>query len=491
MKLFERVRGADGIKVIVGSALLWSWLDALFMSAFFIRPDLQGLMPEIAVIAVFFCSLPAIVFSLASKGRAEQLLANKKILVGFAAAGTTGTLLLVLSGIGASWIVLVLGALLAGGFMGVYQLAWGAAYAYDGIRSAAPFIAGGFACAVIIDTPLLLMIPQAQAVFFALLPLLSCAFLLTLRPELRTYREGEDETQPRTRNMHSRLKRYGGVSLMLLGAVALIMIGFGYVQHLVSFSYVAGASQTGGILIQLARGLSSILMFAVIATSVRRAGLVCRVGLLAMIAGFMLMPFLFGTNLFWMSGAVLIAGYTALDLFLWVTFSQIANAQSRRPLKTIALLRLIAVVGYIIGALVAIALVGNGGRLNEFVSAETTVVGYLVVIATVLLLGADDVWVLFRTQTQRGRESDDEGGMEKRLQVISKTFAWTAREQEIATLLAYGRTQPWIAERLSISENTVSTHVRHIYQKANVHNRQEFIDLVVFPEHEASPGTRD
>ena len=49
---------------------------------------------------------------------------------------------------------------------------------------------------------------------------------------------------------------------------------------------------------------------------------------------------------------------------------------------------------------------------------------------------------------------------------VSYTHLWfdsiglTAREREIGLLLAYGRTQPWIAERLSISENTVGTHVR-------------------------------
>ena len=58
-------------------------------------------------------------------------------------------------------------------------------------------------------------------------------------------------------------------------------------------------------------------------------------------------------------------------------------------------------------------------------------------------------------------------------------------------LLAYGRTQPWIAERLSISENTVGTHVRHIYQKAGVHGRQEFIDFVFSPDQSMSPESRE
>lgn len=54
---------------------------------------------------------------------------------------------------------------------------------------------------------------------------------------------------------------------------------------------------------------------------------------------------------------------------------------------------------------------------------------------------------------------------------------FTAREKEIAVLLAQGRTQPRIADMLGISENTVGTHVRHIYQKTEVHDRQQFIGL--------------
>ena len=65
------------------------------------------------------------------------------------------------------------------------------------------------------------------------------------------------------------------------------------------------------------------------------------------------------------------------------------------------------------------------------------------------------------------------------------------REREIGALLANGRTQPWIAERLSISENTVGTHVRHIYQKADVHGRQEFIDQAFSPSSSTSPESRD
>jgi DNA-binding NarL/FixJ family response regulator len=49
----------------------------------------------------------------------------------------------------------------------------------------------------------------------------------------------------------------------------------------------------------------------------------------------------------------------------------------------------------------------------------------------------------------------------------------SARECEVVALLAAGRSNPEIAERLSISTRTVERHARNIYAKLNVHNRVE------------------
>lgn len=54
----------------------------------------------------------------------------------------------------------------------------------------------------------------------------------------------------------------------------------------------------------------------------------------------------------------------------------------------------------------------------------------------------------------------------------------TRREAEVATLLAEGRSAPFIQERLSISRGTAWTHIGHIYDKLNVNSRQEFLNVV-------------
>ena len=44
----------------------------------------------------------------------------------------------------------------------------------------------------------------------------------------------------------------------------------------------------------------------------------------------------------------------------------------------------------------------------------------------------------------------------------------TAREREVLTLIAEGLTDRGIAERLVVSENTVETHVRHVFAKLDL-----------------------
>ena len=60
----------------------------------------------------------------------------------------------------------------------------------------------------------------------------------------------------------------------------------------------------------------------------------------------------------------------------------------------------------------------------------------------------------------------------------SEEYRLTDRECEIIQLLLSGRSVSAAAKELYLSESTVKTHVRSIYKKMDVHNRQEMISLV-------------
>ena len=62
--------------------------------------------------------------------------------------------------------------------------------------------------------------------------------------------------------------------------------------------------------------------------------------------------------------------------------------------------------------------------------------------------------------------------------VFARAVGLTARETEILSLLVRGRTLPYIANELFVTTGPVKTHVRHIYEKALVNNRQELLDKV-------------
>jgi DNA-binding CsgD family transcriptional regulator len=65
-------------------------------------------------------------------------------------------------------------------------------------------------------------------------------------------------------------------------------------------------------------------------------------------------------------------------------------------------------------------------------------------------------------------------------QELAQDHGLTPREAEILGLIAMGRSAKYIAEELVISLNTTRTHVKHVYEKLNIHAKQELIDLVLY-----------
>lgn len=127
------------------------------------------------------------------------------------------------------------------------------------------------------------------------------------------------------------------------------------------------------------------------------------------------------------------------------------------------------------------------GTIVGFVNAETLKQGDLVLttvalVSVYLLLMA--ALVLFKDKKLASREEDlavqltPEEALASRCDEIAAAHQFTPRETEIFKLLAQGYTMPVISEKLFVSENTVKSHVKSIYQKLGIHVRAELIDLV-------------
>lgn len=95
------------------------------------------------------------------------------------------------------------------------------------------------------------------------------------------------------------------------------------------------------------------------------------------------------------------------------------------------------------------------------------------IICVVLIFSAVLIWPM-PNKVRVGAEGDGEIG--RKLQHVTANHSLTQREQDVLLLLAKGRSVPFIAEELCISKSTVSTHVRHIYEKMGVHSKQELLN---------------
>lgn len=72
----------------------------------------------------------------------------------------------------------------------------------------------------------------------------------------------------------------------------------------------------------------------------------------------------------------------------------------------------------------------------------------------------------------------DERSSAEKIEELSERFGLTRREREVFGQLSMGRSAPYIAEVYQVSENTVRSHIKHIYTKMGVHSRQELLTLV-------------
>ena len=469
--------GVD-VRALMGSACLWSWVGALYMSAFFVPFGRQGGMAEAATWGASLLGVPICLAFLWKRERACKALASRGALWASGTAGVAASLLLIWSAQTGSLALLGLGALLGALFMAVAVVSWGSLYCSGGMRTVTLYVAGAFACTPVPNVVFSLLVPPVSAYAFALLPLASMALLALVDPQSRAY-DPEAPVCPRGPSTPAgRLHRILGISPAAVCGLMLIMLGIGYMEHRVSFSASPNLPfASDGLVVQLVHGVVAAVLFAVMTFWPKHAAAVYRAGLLVIIAGFSLMPFLYGSAGFWASGAVIIAGYVTFDVLVWIIVAQSAHSKRLDAFVGVCVMRVLINGTFCsLGGLLAMG-VSNLGISTAFACADAVLVGYVVTVAVVLVLSSRGVWELFEPVCDPGGPAPAPS-LSERMQALAEEWGLTARERDVFELLAVGRTQPWVAAHLGISENTVDSHVRRIYAKSGVNCRQDLLDLV-------------
>lgn len=192
-----------------------------------------------------------------------------------------------------------------------------------------------------------------------------------------------------------------------------------------------------------------------------------RLALVVMLAGFLAIPVLSGATL--PGEAVVLAGYLAMEAVFVSLFMVMGSLSGANAGLAFARGFLFLFLGQALGICVASWLqwVSIDPAMGYGVGA---VAGVVALCAYLFLFTDRDLRTLSVVVSRKD-------SLDRRVERMIAAFGLSKRESEILPYVLRGRTGERIAGELFISKNTVDTHIRRIYSKCDVHNRQELIDL--------------
>ena len=167
-------------------------------------------------------------------------------------------------------------------------------------------------------------------------------------------------------------------------------------------------------------------------------------------------------------------GLLLADLMCWVIHvCTVRNAQDHGA-RTFCIIRAMTCAGAALAYIVVRWIVW--APLDKPKVAMT--IGFLMLIVTIVCLPTAGVKVISVAASQPTSLRDLDEEKRERLSDLIVSHGLTARESEVFALLVDDLDAATIAQRLSVSNATVHTHISHVYTKFGVHSRKELERVV-------------
>ena len=427
-------------------------------------------------------------------------------------------------------------ASLAGWLLAMLATAWlavlaGLVLARLSPRPAFAAVPAAYASVYVAASVLMPFVESLRAARLALLALYVLTFLVafacTVRPGLSALAAFADQggSGGATRSAKAagsspaRAEAGGPPKAVLFAVLLALGLASGYTAFV-----VYGSRESAGVSF-VAMAAAMLAVIAASRFSRGRTDVVFHFGLLLVLAGLLVVPFVAQTSsgervaLIHVSNTLLAAGSECFAMLVWIV---LAARVARRPAEALVLQaggRLAVALGMLGGlvlgtvassfsavsplvpdavavafafALVAYALVGlrrfsfedalSGGEGVPQAAAPERDAAAEVSAAAAGVAAAEGASGAASAATAPMAEASPGDGtraaVERSCGALARKGGLTGRETEILAMLARGRSAPFIAQELVISPNTVKTHVKHIYAKLGAHSQQEIIDLV-------------
>lgn len=188
--------------------------------------------------------------------------------------------------------------------------------------------------------------------------------------------------------------------------------------------------------------------------------------------------------------------YNIFILAIWCILTSISSQTTLSSVRVFGWGRGASALGNTMGQLVAGIFVAVIPELHEYAGMVAAILAVVILVSLQFVMSEKTVTEALEKTFREGVVLVAEGGSTNngdgeevsqevplsRWRALCETIAQekglTARESEILVYLSRGRTASYIAEELCISYNTAKGHIRNLYNKCDVHSRQELINLV-------------
>lgn len=179
----------------------------------------------------------------------------------------------------------------------------------------------------------------------------------------------------------------------------------------------------------------------------------------------------------WWCGFFARFGYSVGQVFVFTMLGAICYHWGTNPLWLFGIERLVRTFAQIIGR--------GAASFAAMLSLPTTPVVFVsVLVVTFLILGErrlDSTWGVELSDIQS--DPDKTNKIKRHNELIqacarlATNYGLSQREEEVLILLAQHKTAHDIEEALCIANGTAKAHIRHVYQKLDIHTREELFGL--------------
>lgn len=203
--------------------------------------------------------------------------------------------------------------------------------------------------------------------------------------------------------------------------------------------------------------------------------LIYQVGFLVMAFGYLLMSLVAPDFI----GAILVqmTGYRFVDIMMWALCVYLIKQRGLPANWVFAITTCFLLLGQLTGALLGTMTIAAMPLSGEGAYSLSVLMVFLLLALALILSDRKNLqtgWGMVRP----GDVEASLGNFEMGCALVSRQYDLTGREAEILMLLAKGYSRGAICEELTLSKETVKTHIRNIYRKMDTHSQQEVREAV-------------